>query len=902
VDELLPVLVARVARANGAVPEIEAALRHGIAFVALEEPPSYDGPHALELHAPEWNEPLVLLAEPEGQPFGGQYPLRLKPLTEEHQLALVALLAEAGISYEAPPPPISVPRPAFEEAIEIDLPTAEAPGADGERDAIGGEEQALPERSITPPSPEERPSQLPSALLGRVIGGGKYYIESQLGSGGMGNVYRARHLMLDKGVAVKVLHASHRHNEDFLAAFHREALAASRLDHPNVVRVLDFGREPDGLLYITMELLDGRDLRSLLDAQPIQPLASIAEVMSQVAAALSASHDQDIVHRDVKPENIFLVPRRDDDGTLREVVKVLDFGIAEILGRQGADGLPRSTVTGTPDYMSPEQIRDLEIEARADVYACGVILYEMATGRVPFFTATTPDQIAWLQVSQDPPRPASLVPDVDPRLEAIIQKALSKEVSRRHQSARELRAELRAIVEVPRAVPDPAPSAPGTPIGSAPNRAAVKPPPGVRPADTVDDQSYLSLAAGARFQRSDAIDVGDLFGADPAPPGQAAWSDEAQLEAALARDPAATLQGVEAVADPAVLSHRMGLLERAAVATATRGGPGTHLAAIVSRLIVLARGSASTPNDSGRGALARRTLQTICRPEVLGHVADRVLDAPGADREAARRVVLQLGAPGVQALSGARERARVHGQTWAGRARYVAAMRDFAGTPAGAALALRALEAFLLQSDPRDPALIEDHLRSIPDVADERLGMQITSRELRHEAPTVRRAAVAALSAVWGPRAKPWFSALLDDPDDGVRIAALAALRRHGGLDPELVRRVGRLLTGAVPAGPEAKTSAAVALAETTGPARTAAAEVLAQALGTSSSNSGFFQRMVTAEDHRDDGVIMTMAKALLAVGGPEGGRLVQARAAKAGGELKRQLLGLLESAGAGRR
>src|SRR5262249_1535361 len=148
-----------------------------------------------------------------------------------------------------------------------------------------------------------------------------------------------------------------------------------------------------------------------------------------------------------------------------------DFGIAEMVGRTSSAPGAKQMVTGTPDYMSPEQIRGREIDARADVYACGVILFEMATGKVPFFSATTPDEIAWLQVSQEPPRPSSPRPDVDGRREAIILGAMAKDRGRRYQSARELRADLRTLADAPR---------PGQ-VGGYPQAPAPTPPPAQPP-------------------------------------------------------------------------------------------------------------------------------------------------------------------------------------------------------------------------------------------------------------------------------------------------------------------------------------------------------------------------------------------------------------------------------------
>src|SRR5687767_398068 len=163
-------------------------------------------------------------------------------------------------------------------------------------------------------------------LLGRVVAG-KYEIESLLGGGGMGKVYRARHRALDKVIAIKVLHAVYQTDQKFAQRFQREARAASKLDHPNGMQVLDFGVEPDGLLYIAMELLAGKDLHKVLLSEGLPSLERTVTIMAQVCAALQAAHDQGIVHRDMKPENVVVVPKVSDDGTTIDLVKACDFGI-----------------------------------------------------------------------------------------------------------------------------------------------------------------------------------------------------------------------------------------------------------------------------------------------------------------------------------------------------------------------------------------------------------------------------------------------------------------------------------------------------------------------------------------------------------------------------------------------
>ena len=210
----------------------------------------------------------------------------------------------------------------------------------------------------------------------------KYQVEALIGEGGMGKVYRARQLALDKVVVLKVLRHTLLGDDRTVARFKREAKAASRLNHPNSISILDFGQTEDGALFIAMEFVPGQDLHTVLSKDGPLPEPRIVRIVSQVLSALYDAHNAGVIHRDLKPENIMVEQRRNEP----DFVKVLDFGIAKIQDAEG-DGpaLTRTGfVCGTPEYMSPEQARGATLDHRSDLYAVGVILYQLISGRLPF--------------------------------------------------------------------------------------------------------------------------------------------------------------------------------------------------------------------------------------------------------------------------------------------------------------------------------------------------------------------------------------------------------------------------------------------------------------------------------------------------------------------------------------
>ena len=266
---------------------------------------------------------------------------------------------------------------------------------------------------------------LADPLAGRVLDE-KYRLDSRLGEGGMGTVYRATHLLIDRPVAVKVLHQRFVEDEAAQERFRREARAAGRLNHTNAVTVTDFGRTPDGCVYIVMELLEGRNLREVLAFESPMESGRAVALMLQVAAAVEAAHESGVIHRDLKPANIFIVQPKNAP----PLVKVLDFGIAKLAADSIDDSEQKAlTLTGvmigTPRYMSPEQCDGARLTPAADVYSLGIILYEMLTGATPF-TGASPLAVALQHSSKPPRRPTELVSNIPPELERVVLHALEK--------------------------------------------------------------------------------------------------------------------------------------------------------------------------------------------------------------------------------------------------------------------------------------------------------------------------------------------------------------------------------------------------------------------------------------------------------------------------------------------
>ena len=470
------VLIAQFEGRAALAPLVRAALNGEIAYVALTEAPPA-GRNVLQLFVAGELSGAVG-AELVGSGRNGEYPLRLRLLDEAHALELQRLASGE---------PSLLPRPVSCDedrtlqssgAAHIDrtLPSgrlASSVAAAGQLDelvvrgtvAVRDAEADEPTLQRAPTYFDDEESQTLTGstrspgvatnvswnvriapttkdpLCGRTIGG-KYVLDSVIGTGAIGIVFKASHRDLGRTVAIKVLNPRYQGDADLLTVFRTEARAASQLEHPHVARVYDFGQEADGLVYIVMEYLSGYTLGSVLTARRKLTSTRALDLMMQVCAGLSAAHERGIVHRDVKPDNIVLVPAQDDEGHPVEIVKVCDFGIAALATTCDEQGL----VAGTPQYMAPEQTTGLAPKPSADVYGCGVVLYEMLAGEVPF-TDPQAYRILMKHRSDVPRAPTLLEPTISSELELVVLKCLEKAPERRYQSARELRVELRKLAE-----------------------------------------------------------------------------------------------------------------------------------------------------------------------------------------------------------------------------------------------------------------------------------------------------------------------------------------------------------------------------------------------------------------------------------------------------------------------
>jgi tRNA A-37 threonylcarbamoyl transferase component Bud32 len=343
-------------------------------------------------------------------------------------------------------------------------------------------------------SATDNPPEVVDPLLSQLVAD-RYRIIRKLGEGGMGAVYLAEHVVIEKKFALKVLAPELARRSDLVARFLQEARSASRIGHENVIDIMDFGQSPEGLVYIAMEFLDGKDLGEIVRRKGAMEWSQARGIVLQICRALRAAHDKGIVHRDMKPENIFLIAREGQP----HFVKILDFGIAKVMGLD-PNG-PRLTRTGmifgTPEYMAPEQAEGKDTDHRADIYAVGCILYHLITGQTPFIAESFMTMLT-KHLMEEPVPPSARRPDlpITPDMDALVLKALEKERDKRWQSMAEL---LEAVAACAGPETAPAPRAPNgqtVEMGGAHAQVAVRV---VRPQETarVSPRAVDSALAGS---------------------------------------------------------------------------------------------------------------------------------------------------------------------------------------------------------------------------------------------------------------------------------------------------------------------------------------------------------------------------------------------------------------------
>ncbi len=364
------------------------------------------------------------------------------------------------------------------------------------------------------------PAMRPEVLARGTVLGGRYVVGEQLGSGGWGTVYDGVQQDLGRRVAIKALRMDRVLDDDGLARFVREARAAAALGHPNIAQVTDFQANPGEPAFMVMEHLVGRTLGALLRSEPRLPAGRVAAIAHQVLSALEAAHRAGIVHRDVKPDNIFLVSTSGHE----DFVKLLDFGIAKLASEESVRLTGASTILGTPAFMAPEQVAGGSVDARTDLYAVGTLMYLALAGRPPL-EAPSLSALLYAIVHHRPPPLASVEPGIDPGLSLVVERAMHKDREGRFGSAAEMRAAIEACsIAGPRPVW----------MGSlAPPH--VKPVSNIPPTDTMP-APQRKPGAGATFTRGVLLGVVSLGLL-----GGGAWAVKKRQGASVASSPAETV-------------------------------------------------------------------------------------------------------------------------------------------------------------------------------------------------------------------------------------------------------------------------------------------------------------------------------------------------------------------------
>ena len=346
---------------------------------------------------------------------------------------------------------------------------------------------------MSPPQEQDPDIASLDPMPGRVVGG-NFRIDKLIGAGAMGNVYKALQISLGKPVAVKILHHHLLSDEKLVARFKREAKSASLLNHPNSIQIIDSGEDRDGTLYIAMELLTGRDLAQVIRDDFPLPLLRIGRIMKQVLNALDEAHVQGVIHRDLKPSNIMLIERRGE----KDFVKVCDFGIAKATLSDGADDRSamltvQGLVCGTPEYMSPEQARAEPLDGRSDLYSAAVILYQLATGDIPF-RADSAMGIISRHLSEPPVPPSRRRPDLDipTMIDQVVLRGLEKNRDLRFENAVAFRDAIEALLSMTTGIPTPLPASVRAAMPTAPALAGSPPTP-------IDTARVPAVAAADRF-------------------------------------------------------------------------------------------------------------------------------------------------------------------------------------------------------------------------------------------------------------------------------------------------------------------------------------------------------------------------------------------------------------------